>query len=336
MSLCPRKTTRGAFTLVELLVVISIIALLVGALLPAMSAVRNRAKTVQVKSQLNTLEQGVESYRGEETFGGEYPPSSSDTDTDDAVGRMLIVNPLDDSDSEEVVATGAHLLLCAMLGADLLGPPGFRDFNRNSTWADDTHAGEGGAYELDDTTGEEIRTRYGGGGYVSDAMREKHVRTLNELDETGMIAFWTPPPTPDTVNLPLFVDPWDRPILYYRANRGVNLMTGTVGTRGIYYQGDNGLITGTDEGSYVGIDFGPGGQASGGYHMLLNVDPPPLPLADITVSLYDNTFARFIHDESVIARREPVRKDSYLLITAGPDGVYGTVDDITNWHREEE
>ena len=44
--------------------------------------------------------------------------------------------------------------------------------------------------------------------------------------------------------------------------------------------------------------------------------------------------ARYILDRSNRVRNTPVNRDSYLLITAGPDGIYGNEDDITNWKRE--
>jgi hypothetical protein len=47
--------------------------------------------------------------------------------------------------------------------------------------------------------------------------------------------------------------------------------------------------------------------------------------------LTDPTFPTYIRNRAVRARWEPARPDSYLLVTAGQDGRYGTGDDITNF-----
>ena len=39
----------------------------------------------------------------------------------------------------------------------------------------------------------------------------------------------------------------------------------------------------------------------------------------------------FIRDRGVTARMWPHKPDSYLLIMAGPDHIYGTDDDLTNF-----
>jgi len=63
----PGQTRRGeqprrGFTLVELLVVIGIIALLVGLLLPALAAVREKGKITQTKSLMKNLGDAVDSF----------------------------------------------------------------------------------------------------------------------------------------------------------------------------------------------------------------------------------------------------------------------------------
>ena len=108
---------------------------------------------------------------------------------------------------------------------------------------------------------------------------------------------------------------------------------------GIFRQEDNGMITGSSEGQleYNGIDFGAGTQDGNFYHLIANATPTvPKPLIDPTTATWDDTFAKFIWDPSVTARNTPVRKKEYLLISAGPDGIYGNQDDITNWTRQPE
>lgn len=58
---------RKYFTIVELLIVISIIAILAGLLLPAIGKVKDKAKKVKAKSMANTLVIAVKSY--ESTYG---------------------------------------------------------------------------------------------------------------------------------------------------------------------------------------------------------------------------------------------------------------------------
>ena len=64
---------RRAFTLLELLVVIGIIALLVGILLPSLNAAREDAKTVKCLSNLRQLGLAASMYCN--ANGGSYPPA---------------------------------------------------------------------------------------------------------------------------------------------------------------------------------------------------------------------------------------------------------------------
>jgi prepilin-type N-terminal cleavage/methylation domain-containing protein len=65
--------SKRAFTLVELLVVIGIIALLIAILLPALNAAREQAKTVQCASNMRQLAISLVNYATE--YKGKFPPN---------------------------------------------------------------------------------------------------------------------------------------------------------------------------------------------------------------------------------------------------------------------
>src|SRR5262245_51439421 len=69
---------RTAFTLVELLTVVAIIVLLIGIVIPALSAARSKARTVSTHATLDTLATGAEAFRADQQVGRSYPPSASD------------------------------------------------------------------------------------------------------------------------------------------------------------------------------------------------------------------------------------------------------------------
>lgn len=339
-------TRRGGFTLIELMVVIAIIGLLVAVLLPAFSNVRTQAAVLKATAQFNAISTGIEMYRSERALGGGYPPSASDDPTD----RRKIANPQRlrgaNEGQADVLITGAHLLAQAMIGAGGLGPPGFKDVNRNGRWSDDTHDEVGGIYEIDLTTGKEKFQRYGSGGFVDDTLRAQ-ARPLQSLVDTGTIPRVDPStPTEFAWDEPVFMDPWDHPILYYRANPSSLRMVGDGTIRGTFDQEDNGLITGTSGGknNNEGLDFGPG--EVDGFNHAIAVATSPAPTDNIQTAIIDQSdtvgqtyfasFAVYVLDPATKGRPTAVNRKKYLLISAGPDGRYGTEDDVTNWDREVE
>ena len=67
----PSRGPRGGFTLVELLVVITIIAMLVGLLVPAVMAARNAARKTQCMNNQQNLGKGILNYV---TSKEKFPP----------------------------------------------------------------------------------------------------------------------------------------------------------------------------------------------------------------------------------------------------------------------
>ncbi|QDU31250.1 hypothetical protein ETAA8_64030 [Anatilimnocola aggregata] len=67
-----RPSASRAFTLVEMLVVIGIIAVLVGLLLPAINMAVNAARRAAISLEISQLANGIETYKQQK---GEYPPS---------------------------------------------------------------------------------------------------------------------------------------------------------------------------------------------------------------------------------------------------------------------
>ena len=63
-----------AFTLVELLVVITILAILVALLIPAVISAQRRAQSTRIKMEIDQLATGFEDYRND--VAGEYPPNA--------------------------------------------------------------------------------------------------------------------------------------------------------------------------------------------------------------------------------------------------------------------
>lgn len=330
-----KQSCRG-FTLIEMMVVVAIIGLLLAALLPAFGTVRQKARYVQANAIFKGIDTGIISYQTESALGGSLPPSSSDNPTN----RQIIVNPQSKSGgSTEIRASGAHLLVMAMVGADGLGTAGFKDTNRDGRWWNDVHNDVDGLYELDPTTFATKRTRYGGSGYIDEKISSR-MRSLADLEDGGVVLNLNSASGDIAKDEPMLMDPWDSPILYYRANRSAFRPVHADDKPGVFRQEDNGIITGTENGSSgssgdLGIDFG-AGRVNDNYHELIDAKAPEATdtIDDIlNTSNFYQTFARFILDPTIRSRPTPVQKNSYLLISAGPDSRYGTEDDVINWEK---
>ena len=102
-----RKSRKEpAFTIIELLTVMSIIVILIGLLVPALNRVRNYAKVVRQNAQFHAIDVALEQFRAEHDY---FPPSSQlGPDGQDYCGAMKLTE--------------------AMMGQDLMG------FNPQTQW----------------------------------------------------------------------------------------------------------------------------------------------------------------------------------------------------------
>lgn len=357
----PRRSTaiRG-FTLVELLTVIAIIVLLIGILVPAVNKVRDRAKETSTRSALSALETGLESFRADQRIGGSYPPSASDWRTTNNRLTYRVESPytlLNNGPTGQFDISGAGLLVWSLVGADLNGCPGFKTFRTNRTyWAEDTTdiptETPPGAYALKINTYEPYHPRVApmidmsrievskwNGNAVNGGSFEIP-REIENSATAGLNANQYPQRL-----YPMFLDSFGGPILYWRADptgiQAVDESPNFIGTApnqrtslGIYHFRDNG--------SLLMPLSGQGGQQP---QLILNprnaskphrlrwlpatapVGGGPAPDAQL------DGFWAYVRNKAVQSRVAPYRPESYLLISAGVDGIFGTADDIANFEH---
>jgi prepilin-type N-terminal cleavage/methylation domain-containing protein len=293
-----RCKNRG-FTLVELLTVLAIITMLVGLLVPSLNMVRRIAKETKQKAQLASVEGALTTFRNDY---GDYPPS-------DAWDYVL---------DEPLPYCGAQKLAEALLGWDLMG------FHPRSTWTAD-----GGGPPVYDPP----KTRDVDGDGIADTLYERRGRYL-ELEAANAFRLGGPeglftnlgPLEPATFVLCDVFGGVKRirmggktykagsPILYYRAKTSSRALDGaTAASERIYDHHDNLDIIGAADWADDNILNHPLREMAFFYG---TAGPPPI--------------LGYIQDPKV-ATPWPYRPDSYLLITAGADGIYGTGDDICNF-----
>jgi prepilin-type N-terminal cleavage/methylation domain-containing protein len=319
------RAPRRAFTLIELLVVVAIIALLISILVPGLNAARNSAKKVATQAQLSTLETGLETFKADNKFGGAYPPSRSD----DPDGDSAVISPYTNN---EIEITGAGLLVWAMVGADLLGTPGFRDLDDEGWWDNTGRNDPDEDLYYIDNSGEPAYSR---ADLFVDA---KMAMSTNVEDEDGL--FLVPEEDgrdPDDARAyPMFLDSFGTPILYYRADPAGRQMvdrsrsepdTGT--ERGIYHWHDNAALTEDGSPERVLMDTGDAHQL--GFRRMPSGNPRDQVEEIRDADTFADSFTRYILDPTVQARPTPQNRDSFLLISAGVDQIYGTRDDVTNF-----
>lgn len=350
---CRPRTVRNAFTLIELLTVVAIIALLIGILVPSLGHARDSAKRVKTKATMKSIGDGLESFVGElpnELKGNNYPASKAADD------------PTVDSGGPEMF--GAQWVVRYLLGRDFKGyvPPsqmpskylGTTQGYEQVGWYDEIDADNPNP-NLQDPN---ITIPRAGPYITTDAAPVKAPSKLNSRTN--------PPADP---NIPresdsVFVDTFDMPILYYAADSKhasssrPNIVTAHQAIAGVV-QGYSGIYTFSDNAFFTGgvgcggnpglcIDF----SATNGAKACLLADklgplewgltsyestpPPGFEEWRTEVNTKPNSFAAYLLDRGAFETSGektimPVRRDSYILVSPGKDGMFGTKDDIKNW-----
>ncbi|MGA1980615.1 MAG: type II secretion system protein [Sedimentisphaerales bacterium] len=315
------KRKKLAFTLMELLIVLGIIAILVALLIPALTMVRNMAKETQQKAQLTTIEMGLTAFKNDY---GDYPPSH---------GCDYSNNP----PNPDYSYCGAQTLAEALVGWDLLG------FHPNSAWRWD---GQDASNNLvyDSTKPDNLKQRKGpylelatanvfrlgnSSGTADDGLFKSSVIGGLYGDRYVICDVFTVRRMTIGSGSAVKTIKAGTPILYYKANTSSKIFDpnapsnpDTQATH-IYNAYDNFYPINVLKS--VTVD-----GSSGSKPHLFGGVPKNLYKLDCGEEV-SGTYIYGIRDSKITTIPWPHRPDSYILISAGADGLYGTSDDIRNF-----
>ncbi len=294
-----KSKRRAAFTIVELLTVMSIIVILIGLLVPALNQVKRYAYEVKQRAQLKSIDTAIELFNSE--FDG-YPDSSR-------------------RGPDGAEYCGAMKLCEAVMGQDLLG------FHPDST------------FRADGTDGVN-RSLYPDASNLSPEAYKSNLSTRKgpylPLDNANAFSLQDLYGTiqPFQYNHRVLCDVYKRvthrtigskvgmPILYYRANTANTLhdVQNPDNPQNIYNYRDNQtlLMLGKPWNQANPNNQGQPGEST--HRLAIEANRPP------GFRFYMNT-----KNEKVLTASRPYRADTYILISAGWDGEYGTPDDVCNY-----
>ncbi len=313
-----RQKTGSGFTIVELLTVMSIIVLLMSIMVPALNKVKIYARDLKQRAQFHGISTALELFHSEFE---DYPDSG----------------PVDEAGTSYC---GAMKLAEAMVGQDTYG------FHLDSHFrADLTIDGTANTRLYDNPAGS-ITGATGGSLPVANARSRKLFLEIENCnpERLGDLYFDPATGTPDTQNLPgdLFVlcdvypnvfchqtgDKVGSPVLYYKADVAGNVHKLNPDPA----NGEKDFYNYLDNHELVGLPV----PRSGDIHPLFQ--DPTQPVAqdqDPGALFYLKTQNKKLSSFAGAGPApRPMRADSFILWSAGNDGLYGTRDDILNFKED--
>jgi type II secretory pathway pseudopilin PulG len=302
------------FTIVELLTVMSIIIILISLLVPGLNRVRRYALFVKQKAQFDAISKALELFNAENDG---YPDSNAYDGT---------------YPSSLILYNGAMKLAEAMVGQDLRG------FNPSSVFRRDGLDATGtiNLYPRDPGTGSPLYP-----AYVENIKSRKLNLQLENANAYRLDSIYTTAQIIDSgfavagvdANTFVLCDVYTRvtdkktgrkigmPILYYKADTTKTRHTDIISDLdfNIYNARDNQNL----------IDMGLPWLV-GPVHPLSRI--PGLTTTGEFINDWPRRFYEKIRNDKLpVTEPWPNRADSYILLSAGFDGEYGTADDVFNF-----
>jgi type II secretory pathway pseudopilin PulG len=295
---------KTGFTIIELLTVMSIIIILISVLVPGLNLARRYAKRVKQKAQFHSISVAMEQFSAEQ---GGYPESTS-----------LVTGG--------IYTTGAQRLAEALMGRDRRG------YDPKSSWDAALDMGDATIYANDPTTADGMASLdRRKGPYLPDMAAFQ----VGELYAATAPVYPGPTVlTPTVKPAPVLTDEYTvknvttvsgkavkagSPILYYKANVSStifpdpNLVTTATPVTTL----ETFIINSVDNEELIKL-----GTVKSGVTVLHFFDP--------TLANGRKTFYEAIRNPQM-SPPWPYNQDSYILVSAGFDGIYGTPDDVFNF-----
>jgi prepilin-type N-terminal cleavage/methylation domain-containing protein len=312
-----QRFTRSGFTLVELMVVIGIIVVLVGILIPVVSRVRMSGYAANTQQEISVIENAIARYYDDfHAYPGPFPNSQI------ALGNVPGGAQVKDQNQNTYPVTMSENCFLGLVGAI------------TSTDAVTGPAVGTGPLSLNPLVPKRYAPYIDGVTFSSNSIASYTADAQGNplpLSTVGLAGAGMDSPVPE------FMDrfPIARPILYMRANVGATGVISKLGsTMAGQYQYDLGQIsaytTGTTGSNNVVHPLSDLGANK--YNTPYTLWPSGTPANSVDAIVYftaESVVPTNLNDPN--ATGTPRAKDGYILISAGPDGLYGTYDDICSF-----